>query len=207
MEATKLEARHYTKEEYFSLLEKSLHKLEYLDGEIRMMSGGSIAHNDIIDNTFGILWPRKGNCKVKNSENAVAVSSQNKYFFPDLTITCQKPTYEQGGIAKITNPEVIIEVLSESTADYDRSDKFSAYRQLESFKEYILIDSRKMRVDTFYRETNELWHIHSYYHLEQEVEIKTMGIAIPMAVIYEDITLELADGPIFQARTLVQRRF
>ncbi len=193
MEAITLEARRYTKEEYFSLLEKSLHKLEYLDGVIRMMSGGSISHNDIIDNIFGALWPQKGECKVKNSENAVSIASMNKYFFPDLTITCQKPTYEKGGIARITNPEVIIEVLSESTADYDRSDKFASYRQLESFKEYILIDSRKMRVDTFYRETNELWHIRSYYQPEQEVKIKTMGISIPMMVIYDDIELEVTD--------------
>ncbi len=58
MDALQLESRHYSKKEYFSLLEQSLHKLEYVDGEIRMMSGGTIAHNDIIDNTFGALWPK-----------------------------------------------------------------------------------------------------------------------------------------------------
>lgn len=190
MEAIQLENRRYTKEEYFALLEKSLHKLEYLDGEIRMMSGGKVAHNDIIDNTFTALRNQQGSCKVKGSENAVAIPKLNRYFFPDMTVTCQKPTYEEGGIARLTNPELIIEVLSESTADYDRSDKFTAYRQLNSFKEYILIDSRKMRVDTFYRESHDLWHIRSYYENDQAVEVKTLGIEVPMSVVYEGIAFE-----------------
>ena len=73
MGALQLEDRRYSKEEYFELLAKSLHKLEYLDGEIRTMSDRKIAHNDLIDNVHGALWPIKGSCKVKNSENAVFV--------------------------------------------------------------------------------------------------------------------------------------
>jgi Uma2 family endonuclease len=119
--------------------------------------------------------------------DAVSIPELNRYFFPDLTITCDKTNYEEGGIAKITNPQLIIEVLSESTAEYDRSDKFAAYRQLTSFKEYILINSRRMRIDTFYRETNELWHIRSYYQEDQSVKIQTMGIELPLSLIYEGV--------------------
>lgn len=152
-----------------------------------MMSGGSISHNAIMANTFGFLWSKKGSCKVHNSENAVSVLSLKSYFFPDLTVTCNHPTYEKGGIAKLTNPELIIEVLSESTADYDRTDKFTAYRQLESFKEYILIDSRRMRVDTFYRENHQYWHIGSYFNPDHEVEVRTLGIQLPLSTIYEGV--------------------
>lgn len=187
MEALQLESRPYSREEYFTLLEQSLHKLEFLDGEVRMMSGGSISHNAIMANTFGFLWSKKGSCKVHNSENAVSVSSLKSYFFPDLTVTCNHPTYEKGGIAKLTNPELIIEVLSESTADYDRTDKFTAYRQLESFKEYILIDSRRMRVDTFYRENHQYWHIGSYFNPDHEVEVRTLGIQLPLTTIYAGV--------------------
>lgn len=187
MEALQLESRSYSKKEYFALLEQSLHKLEYLNGEIRMMSGGSIAHNDIIDNVFGVLWTNKGTCKVKNSENAVAIDHLNTYFFPDLTVTCSKPEYEEGGIAKLTNPELIIEVLSKSTAEYDRTDKFTAYRQLDSFKEYILIDSQRMRVDTFYREKKEFWHIRSYFNPDHEVEVRTLNLLLPITEIYAGI--------------------
>jgi len=187
MEALQLESRPYSKEEYFALLEQSLHKLEYLDGEVRMMSGGSIAHNDIIDNVFGTLWSNRGSCKVKNSENAVVIDHLNTYFFPDLTVTCSKPEYEEGGIAKLINPVLIIEVLSRSTAEYDRTDKFTAYRQLDSFREYILIDSQRMRVDTFYRETKEFWHIRSYFNPDHEVEVRTLDLQLPMEVIYEGV--------------------
>ncbi|MFK8164005.1 MAG: Uma2 family endonuclease [Lewinella sp.] len=187
MEALELEHRPYSKEEYFALLEQSLHKLEFLDGEVRMMSGGSIAHNRIIGNVFGTLWSQKGSCEVNNSENAVAIDHLNTYFFPDLTANCHKTEFEEGGIAKITNPALIVEVLSESTAEYDRTDKFTAYRQLDSFREYILIDSRRMRVDTFYRETKEFWHIRSYFTPDHEVVVRTLGLQLPMEVIYEGI--------------------
>jgi Uma2 family endonuclease len=187
MEALQLESRRYSKEEYFELLKQSLHKLEYLDGEVRMMSGGSIAHNDTIDNVFTALRVNQGTCKVKGSENAVAIDHLNTYFFPDLTVTCNKPKYEEGGIAKLTNPELIIEVLSESTAEYDRTDKFTAYRQLDSFREYILIDSRRMRIDTFYRETKEFWHIRSYFNPDHVVEVQTLDLKLSMEVIYEGV--------------------
>ncbi len=184
MEALQLESRAYSKEEYFALLEKSLHKLEFIDGEVRMMSGGSIAHNRIIGNVFGTLWSQKGSCEVNNSENAVAIDHLNTYFSPDLTANCHKTEFQEGGIAKITNPALIVEVLSESTAEYDRTDKFTAYRQLESFQEYILIDSRRMRVDTFYRETHQFWHIGSYFNPDHEVEVRTLGLKLPMTTIY-----------------------
>ncbi len=193
MEALQLEPRSYSKEEYFALLEKYQHKLEYVNGDIRMMSGGSIAHNDIIDNTFLALATQKGKCKVKNSENAVYIDNVKSYFFPDLTVTCNKPTYEKGGIAKLTNPELIIEVLSESTADYDLRDKFSAYRQLDSFKEYILIDSRRMRVDTYYRESHQYWHIGSYFNPDHEVDVRTLGLKLPLSVIYDDVVFPIKD--------------
>ncbi len=187
MEALQLEPRSYSKEEYFALLEKSAHKLEYLNGAIRMMSGGSIAHNRIIGNVFGTLWSQRGGCEVNNSENAVAIDHLNTYFFPDLTANYHKTEFKEGGIARITNPQLIVEVLSESTAEYDRSDKFAAYRQLESFKEYILIDSRRMRVDTFYRETNQYWHIGSYFEPDHEVHVRTLDLKLPLAVIYDNI--------------------
>ena len=187
MNALALEDRSYTTTEYFALLATSRRKLEYTDGTVRLMAGGTAAHNDIIDNTFTALRAHQGDCKVKNSENAVAVTALNRYFFPDMTVTCGKPTYEDASIAMLTNPNLIVEVLSQQTADYDRSDKFAAYRHLESFREYILIDSRAMRVDTFYRESSELWHIRSYYSVEQAVEVRTLGVSVPMKVIYEDI--------------------
>ena len=187
MEALNLEPRRYSKGEYLNKVANSLHKLEFIDGEIRMMAGGTENHGTIVDNAFFHLRSNKGDCHVKSSEMAVAVQSQNRYYFPDVSVVCGEDVrLEDGkGIARMTNPNLIVEVISETSADFDRSEKFIAYRQLDSFKEYILIDSRKMLVDTFYRESHELWHIRSYYKPDQDVEVRTLNISIPVAILYE----------------------
>jgi Uma2 family endonuclease len=181
----------FTEEEYFEQLKNAEHKLEYLDGVIRSMAGGTLAHSTITENTFFHLRANKGNCTVKSSEMAVSIQSRNRYFFPDVSAVCNKEIKldESKGIARMTNPCLIIEVLSETTADYDRGEKFRTYRQLESFKEYLLIDSRKLSIDYFYREINELWHIRSFYKIGQEVEIKTLGITLPVSAFYEGVEL------------------
>jgi Uma2 family endonuclease len=115
MEASELKGRRFTVNEYFEQLE---HKLEYADGEIRMMAGGTPNHSTIVDNAFFALRSNKGSCEVKSSETAIAVQVQNKYFFPDTSVVCdEKANYEDTkGIAIITNPSLIVEVLSKSTA-------------------------------------------------------------------------------------------
>lgn len=191
MDAVKSKQGRFTEEEYFEQLKKSEHKLEYLDGVIRSMAGGSLAHSTIVENTFFHLRANRGDCTVKSSEMAISIQSRNRYFFPDVSAVCNEEIKldESKGIARMTNPCLIIEVLSETTADYDRGEKFRTYRQLESFKEYLLIDSRKLSIDYFYRETNELWHIRSFYKADQEVEIRTLGVTLPVSAFYEGVDL------------------
>jgi Uma2 family endonuclease len=184
--------RHYTKAEYLELLRDSLHKYEYLDGEVRMMAGGTPAHADVVDNTFVALRTATHKCRVKSSETAVAIASINRYFFPDISAVCDlPPRYEDegAGIARLINPALIVEVLSEGTADYDRTEKFSAYRKLESFREYVLIDSRRQYVETFYREQRNLWHIGNYHRPEQSVPFRTLGIEIGLSAFYDGVEL------------------
>ena len=187
MEAIKLENKRYTTEEYLEKLRHSKHKLEYIDGEIRMMAGGTENHGTIVDNAFFHLRSNKGGCTVKSSEMAVSVQSQNRYYFPDVSVVCGEDIKleEKTGIARMVNPHLIVEVISASSVDFDRGEKFIAYRQLDSFREYILIDSRKMLIETFYRESHELWHIRSYYKPEQTVEIRTLNVNISVADFYE----------------------
>ncbi|SEQ23959.1 Uma2 family endonuclease [Neolewinella agarilytica] len=188
MEAISFPNRRYTPEEYFKELEKSEHKLEYVDGGIRMMAGGSPAHNRLIKNAFRKMDANPNNCEIFLSDSAVSIPSRNSYFFPDLSAVCDPNTEkEEAGIEKLLNPCLIVEVLSESTGETDRAEKFNAYRQLDSFKEYILIDSRKLLVDTYYRESNELWHIRSYFKEDQLVEIRTLGVQIAVGDFYEGV--------------------
>jgi Uma2 family endonuclease len=186
MEAAKILDRTYTREEYFELLRSSQYKFEYLGGRVRMMAGGTEAHSEIVDNTFYVLRARSVNCKVRSSETAVAEQELNRYFFPDVSAVCAERTERESetGIFRITNPALLVEVLSDSSDPYDRTEKFSAYRRLTSFREYLLIDSRRHYAETYYREQPELWRIGNYFELQQEVELRTLGIRIPLQDFY-----------------------
>lgn len=81
----------------------------------------------------------------------------------------------------------MVEVLSTSSESYDRTEKFSAYRRLDSFREYLLIDSRRYYAETFYREQPELWRIGNYFDLAQEVELRMLGVRIPLRDLYADV--------------------
>ena len=88
-------------------------------------------------------------------------------------------------------PRCPCRVLSEGTADYDRTTKFSAYRQLPSFRELLLIDSRRYNIETYYREQHDLWRIANYQEPEQEVRITTtLDISLPLSVFYEGVVLD-----------------
>ncbi|WP_420461272.1 Uma2 family endonuclease [Neolewinella sp.] len=185
----------YSREEYFRVLEDSLHKYEFLDGRLLMMAGGTAAHNDIIDNLGYALRSAEHDCFIKGSENAVSIRELNRYYFPDTTAVCADSVeYEPGGgIARLINPALIVEVLSQKTAEYDRSEKFAAYRRLESFREYILIDSRKCAIESYYRQDRNSWQIGSFYRMDQVLPIQTLGIQIPLTKLYEGVALPDVD--------------
>lgn len=188
MEAIKPEERNYSVDEYFKMLAGSREKLEYFDRGIHMVSGASRNHNDISVNTLVALRTSGSGCYVTASDTAVGVKKGEAYFFPDISATCDEPEFdEQRNIAVLTNPNLIIEVLSLSTERKDKGVKFAAYASLESLKEYILIDSRGLLVHSYFRVEKGTWEIGNYYDLEQQVEIKTMGIEVPMSVIYEGV--------------------
>ena len=155
-----------------------------------MMSGASKAHVDIRDTLQGELCGRRGTCRVIGNDLAVFVASSNRYYYPDLTVLCDKEaTYRSSAIAQLTNPTMIIEVLSKTTGDIDRGEKFHAYFSISGFTEYILVDSQSVRVDSFYREAPDTWSMRSYYRMDDEVEFRSMGVRLPIHLIYAEVTL------------------
>ena len=179
--------RRYTKQDYLELLDRSEHKYDYLDGEVRAMAGRTVAYNTILDNTTFALRLLAKHCQIKGSETAIAIAAANRYHFPGVSAVCDTPIYEQGGIARLTNPALIVEVLSETSAAYDRGEKFSAYRQLPSFREYLLIDSRKLSVETYYREEKDLWRIGNFYELSQVVRLRSLAIDLSLTDVYQNV--------------------
>ena len=139
-----------TREEYFDLLAKSDVKLEYHSGEVVAMAGAQPAHNIISANLiieFGYCLKGKG-CVIFTSDQLIKVEECQKYSFPDLVIVCKKPIYEKSpqGTDALENPEIIIEVLSDSTESYDRLEKFDCYKTIPSFREMYLFHPKRRKL-------------------------------------------------------------
>lgn len=188
MEAKKLDK--VTLEEYLEIEQTTQIKHEYHDGTIYAMSGGTIEHGLISGNTFGeikfALRKKGSDCKAINSEVKLHIQSLNKYVYPDVMVICGEMETADNESNAIVNPTVIVEVLSKSTESYDRGDKFFIYRQIDSLKEYILIDQYKAQVEVYQRQS-DLWKIQRVTGIDNQFEIASLGISVNLKDIYENV--------------------
>ena len=171
-----------TREEYFDLLAKSDVKLEYHSGEIVAMAGAQPAHNIISANLIAeLVYCLKGKgCIVFTSDQLVKVEKCDKYTFPDLVLLCKKPVYEKSpqGLDALENPEIIIEVLSDSTESYDRLEKFDCYKTIPSFREYVLVSSKKQKVEVIKKLSEAEWLSHTYTGEDASVSIGDCSVLL-----------------------------
>lgn len=187
MTATTTSKRNYTQQEYFDIIRSSDAKLEYRRGTVYALAGGSIEHNRIKDKLTTEILRRDFRCRYYSSDTAVYVEREEAYYFPDMSFICGDPSYTDQSIEQITNPTLIVEVLSNSTEAKDRGEKFHSYFSLPSFVEYVLIESQTIRIDVFRRNGPGSWSMRSYSAPEEEVELQTLGVSIPLSAIYEDV--------------------
>ncbi len=140
------ELNYISQEEYLAAERLATNKHEYYNGEIFAMSGARIAHNMIFKNTFvDIANKLKGKkCQPFGSDLRIHIPSNTLYTYPDISIICGEIDTLDDTFDTATNPSVIIEILSESTRNYDKGGKFTLYRAIESLQEYILIDSESV---------------------------------------------------------------
>ncbi|MDE0323751.1 MAG: Uma2 family endonuclease [Candidatus Poribacteria bacterium] len=188
-------ARTYlTPEEYIVAERKATLKSEYLSGEIVAMSGASNAHNLITVNTATHLYNQlvEGNCRVLMSNMRVGIGAGVSYFYPDVTVVRDEPRFEDDAFDTLINPQVIIEVLSDSTAGYDRGEKFIRYWQLESLQEYILISQDQVQVDHYLRQDKQ-WVLTEFSTLEDVLRLVSIGAELPLHQVYRFIELETDD--------------
>jgi Uma2 family endonuclease len=183
-----------TIEEYLRREEAAVDKHEFHDGEILAMSGGTYKHSRINANLIGEFAARlKGTpCFILESNMRVAIAPRRRYLYPDATILCGPPQFDPHDPKQTTttNPQVVIEVLSESTEAYDRGDKFNAYRKLEPMREYLLISQDRPLIESFVRRTDGTWLFSAWEGLETTARVSTPAIELPLATVYEGIPLE-----------------
>ena len=183
-----------TPEEYIASERKATLKSEYLSGEIVTMSGASNAHNLITMNTTTQLYNQlvEGGCRVFSSDMRVGIGTGVSYFYPDIAVTCDKPRFEDDAFDTLVNPQVIIEVLSTSTAGYDRGEKFIRYRQLESLQEYILISQDQVHVEHYLRQGKQ-WVLSEFSALENVLPLASIGAELSLNQIYRFVEVETDD--------------
>ena len=182
--------RRYTLEEYFALELASAEKYEYFDGEVFAMSGASPEHEEVIGNLYTVLRQRarERGCRIFLSGLRVKVPSMPPYRYPDLTALCGAPRYERiGGIDALVNPSLIVEVLSPSTEAYDRGDKFTHYKSIESFTEYLLIAQHRPHVTHFVKQANNLWAHEEFNDLDDGLRLATLACELSLRELYEGI--------------------
>lgn len=182
--------RRYTLEEYFALELASEEKYEYFDGEVFNMSGGSRAHEEIIANLLVALRNglRGRSCHVYPSNLRVIVPTQPPYRYPDLTALCHAPRFvKTGGVDALVNPTLIVEVLSSSTELYDRTDKFTHYRSIETFAEYVLVAQRRPHVTRYVRGDGGIWTHHECNDIGETLRIASFDCELRMSDVYEAI--------------------
>lgn len=181
----------YSLEEYFELEKSSDEKFEFWDGNVWSMSGASFSHNTIVQNLNIDLGAqlREKNCRSFPSDLRVKVPAFPPYRYPDLTALCGEAEIERiGGIDVLVNPQLIVEVLSDSTEAFDRGDKFSRYKSIESFTEYLLIAQHRPHVSQFVRHGDGFWMNLEYNDLPETVELKSVPCRLPLASIYRDVS-------------------
>jgi Uncharacterized protein conserved in cyanobacteria len=151
--------RRFTPSEYLSLERKAAFKSEYLDGQIYAMAGASPGHNTIAVNTTVELGSQlKGRpCQVFGSDMKVRIPDGQLYSYPDLSVVCGQPRYHDEHGDVLLNPKVIIEILSPSTEDYDREEKFDRYARIETFTDYVLVSQLTPRIEHFSRAHDGKW--------------------------------------------------
>ncbi len=176
-----------TREEYFELENKSDIKHEFFNGEIFAMSGGTFNHAAIGANTVTAFKIKlRGKCCTPTNSDMRIETPDGLITYPDAAIFCGSPELTENQCA-LLNPVVIIEVLSPSTRRYDESGKFTLYRSIPSFQDYLLVDSEKVFVQHFHKISHNEWLLHDYVDLTDSIELSSIQSTIYLHEIYDGI--------------------
>jgi Uma2 family endonuclease len=179
-------------EEYLQLERQAEYKSEYLNGEIFAMSGASRAHNLITVNISAELSGqlRGRPCEAYAGDMRVKIASVSFYTYPDIVAVCGEPCFEDAEFDTLTNPTVLIEVLSKSTERYDRMAKTFYYRAIESLTEYLLVAQHKVHVEQYVKQPTGEWLLIEHTSPEQVVQLASINCSLELPRVYDKVTLD-----------------
>jgi len=181
----------YTPEQYLALEEKAEYKSEYVNGYIFKMAGGTEAHITISFNATKLFADKlRGKCRAYQSDMKVWVEEVGTYFYPDVTVVCGERRFHKGKRDIVENPILLVEVLSQSTKEYDKNDKFFTYQHIESFQEYVLISQNQPAVQQYIRQTDGGWKYKATIGLNSKVYFESVDATLSLQDIYDLVEFE-----------------
>ena len=189
------EKRYYTPEEYLALEETAEYKSEYHDGEIVQMTGGTTNHNQIALNlsvALSIVFKRQ-NYRVFIGDVRLWIPRVKRFTYPDVMVIAGQPEYYNNRKDTITNPQVIIEVLSKSTKGYDRGNKFRFYQTIPTFQEYILVEQNQRSIEQYSKQENKRWSYSVYDEEDPALTFSSFQVEVPLVDIYEKVDFDEAE--------------
>jgi Uma2 family endonuclease len=167
-------------------------KHEYLAGEVFAMVGASFAHNLITANLIRILGNqlRRGPCVALANDMRTRVEAADACFYPDVLVLCDPPRFHDERKDVVSNPRLVIEVLSKSTAGYDRGDKFACYRALQSLQQLVLVAQDRIGIERYTRQPENQWLLSTFERPEDAVTLESIGCVLTAAEVYEGVDLD-----------------
>lgn len=191
-----------TEEEYLAIEEAASYKSEFYDGimypiqpppDVIGMAGASLDHNQIKENVARELGNAlaDGPCRTMSSEMKVRTDKSRSYSYPDVLVFCGPPVFP---VKKrrdvISNPTVIIEVLSDSTEKYERSGKFERYKTLATLREYVLVSQLEVKVERFVRQPDDTWDVTVFTDPAGSLPFTSVPADIPLAAVYRHVEFQ-----------------
>jgi Uma2 family endonuclease len=183
-----------TPEAYLAAERKAQFRHQYVNGEIYAMPGGSRQHVRIVSNIDTVLNNELDDrdCEVYPIDMRVRVNPTGEYMYtyPDLSVVCGEPRFEDGHLDTLLNPKIIIEVLSPSTTPFDRGEKFRLYSQIASLAEYWLIAQDRVHVERHQRQADGTWLLTEWDRLDDVADLPSVGAKLALAQVYRRVKFD-----------------
>jgi len=178
--------------EYFAQEEQAEDRSEFYEGDIFAMAGGTANHNLITINVTASLRDAVRNkpCKAFMADMRLLVKRRQLYTYPDVMVICGPLQYAPERNDTVTNPGLIVEVLSPSTEAYDRGKKFEFYRTIDSLQEYVLVDQSRMYVERHRPLGLGRWEMTAFTAPEDVLSLESVDVELTLAAIYDGVELE-----------------
>ena len=179
-----------TQEAYLAMEREALEKSEYFEGQLYPMAGATVAHNRVKENLSGKIGYslREHTCQSFSSTMRVHIPRNGLYSYPDLLVVCDEPELLDDKSDTLLNPTVLIEILSKSTRGYDKNAKFALYRDISSLREYLLLDSRRAKVEVWLKSADNVWSLSKETDQpDDSILIETISLSLSLRAIYNRV--------------------